>query len=253
MTISRRKALLGTSVAIAAIGARHASAQQADLLGERLAFQPTFESAALALDAASDSFTGVDEDGAVDAEAAAEQLGVALATLAEAEVGAVAALVVRTEQTDLLDALVANEVALDPDPLTVDAARDAEPAADADSWEAAFIDILARALGIDPQLGPQLRDAMHALDAAQDIPRLAEAVRKGQWSTALRLARRIVARIASRGGLSALSERLGADAYRQLLRALASRGVPYLGWGAFALSLALAIWDNRERLARLSD
>ncbi|MDP5307461.1 hypothetical protein [Paracoccus spongiarum] len=253
MTISRRKALFGTSVAFAAVGGRHVAAQEADILAQRLEFEPAFEGAALALDAATDSFMGVDNGGEVNAEAASEQLRAALATLAEVGVGAEAALVARTEQADLVADILANEVDLAPDPEAVEDLRNAEAQADADTWQRAFTDILAQAFGIDPQLGPQLRDALIALDTAQDLPRLAEAVRKGDWWAALRITRRIVAKIVSRAGLSALSERLGEDAYRQILRALARRAVPYLGWGAFALSLALAIWENRERLGNLAD
>lgn len=249
--MERRNLLLGASGAALAVASTAAPADAA-LSEIRQRFQEIFYDAVTALQDAVDALVGLlDADGQSD-DAAQKGIRDAISLLSKIETSGELEELTRVEFGELTTQIVNLDSMASPDPEALEVALAAgEADRPGDNWEAAIRDILLESMGFTPDEAATLTDLLPFADVVSDIGQLRSAVAEGDWARARRLVERIVRKVFSRQVITTVIAEVEEELARKLLRSIAARAVPYLGWAWFVAALSLSIFRNRERLLNL--
>ncbi|MDB6176485.1 hypothetical protein PAF17_03080 [Paracoccus sp. Z330] len=254
MQIARRNLMLGvsgTALAVAASG----GAADAQLSEIRQRFAGLFYDLLNQLEDAIDRLTSLlNPDGVPDEDGAANEIRDVIKGLSEVQNADDMQELTRTEYTDLAEQIVARDAFTPPDPEALDtalAAGEADRSAD-DSWQEAIADILLESMGFEADEIDQLRNILPFADLGSEFRQLHRALAEGDWARAKRILERIVRKVFSRSVIASVVETVDGPLAQKLMRALAARAVPLLGWAWFVAAVCLAIFRNRERLLELS-
>lgn len=253
MHIERREVLLGVSGAALAVGMSGGSAE-AQLSEIKQKFSDLFHDAVMRLEDAIDALTGMlDADGRPEADAAESGIRDSIQQISEVQSPDEMRELARTEYAVLADQIAEMEAFTPPDPKVLETVLAAADTGEAqDNWSLAIKDILLEAMGFDSDERATLMEILPFADLVEELNQLRSALANGEWAKARRIVERIIRKVFSRAVIAEVIETVDGQLAQKLLRSLAARAVPFLGWAWFAAAVCLSIFRNRERLLELA-
>lgn len=249
--ISRRVTLLGgTSLVVGAAGIPKSGEAQS-LSDLRNSVIELFERAQEWLSDAVSAFVALFTEGdSPQVGPAADALQACRSELSEAGVSTAPRELSRIEHIDMVDAFLEHDVS--PDPLEYELnLLETGTESDGETFEDVLVDIFLESLGIDRLARGEFLRVIAQLELQQDIERIEQSIKQNDWSRVERLLRRFARKLFGRAGLKEFASALERPTYRRLLIGLSARAIPFAGWALFAVSLGIAIYNNRERLQAL--
>lgn len=107
-------------------------------------------------------------------------------------------------------------------------------------------------MGFNSDERATLMEKLPFADLVEELDQLRSALANGEWVKARRIVERIIRKVFSRAVIAEVIETVDGQLAQKLLRSLAARAVPFLGWAWFAAAVCLSIFRNRERLLELA-
>ncbi|MGF2685825.1 hypothetical protein ACQUWM_04940 [Marinobacter sp. DUT-3] len=108
--------------------------------------------------------------------------------------------------------------------------------------------ILLETFGIGHGVRKQVTDALEKRGLYTLANEIGQAAKLKDWVRATMLLRKFFISLSNEKTLELLEKAIGEDAFRKVLKSMASRFVPWLGWGLMAASFATSLNANWDRL-----